>query len=104
MKTKTINKQIKMIKSKFVNTYDFVFNNKIIAQMEKTDEKFKGTNEYHLKFWSGYGFQNQDIWTGYTETKNMMIELLLKQIHNNEIIVNEHPNINEYYNNIKSIN
>mgnify|MGYP003657069632 FL=1 len=97
------NKQIKIIQSKFKDTYDFIFKNRIIAQIEKTDKKYKGINEYHMRFLGSYGFENCDIWTGYTDTKNIMIKTLLKEIENTKFNLNEYPNIKEYYNNITKI-
>tara|TARA_R100000501_G_C2523249_1_gene49511 strand:+ start:126 stop:461 length:336 start_codon:yes stop_codon:yes gene_type:complete len=88
---------IKVKKSQFVNFYDFIYKNKIIAQIEKKDEKFKGLNDYNLLFWTGYGFEIQDAWLGYNEAKNVMINSLKKSIQKKEIVLSEHPNINTYY-------
>ena len=88
---------IKVKKSQFVNFYDFIYKNKIIAQIEKKDEKFKGLNDYNLLFWNGYGFEIQDAWIGYNEAKNVMINSLKKSIQKKEIVLSEHPNINTYY-------
>jgi hypothetical protein len=103
-KNKTTNKGNTMItikKSAWENTYDFIFQNKIIGQIEAREEKVEGVNDYDLKFWDGYGFQNEDAILGFKEAKEIMKKSLISQMEKGITKVENHPEANEYYKSIK---
>jgi len=103
-KNKTTNNEDTMIKvkmSKWENTHDFIFQNKIIGQIEKREEKFEGVNDYDLKFWDGYGFQNEDAILGFKEAKEIMIKSLISQMEKGITKVEDHPKADEYYKSIQ---
>ena len=99
--TKGNNTMIKVKMSKWENTYDFIFQNKIIGQIEKREEKFEGINDYDLKFWDGYGFQNEDAILGFKEAKEMMIKCLISQMEKGITKVEDHPLAINYYKSIE---
>jgi len=95
-----IQKQIQVKKSKIVNTYDFIYNGKIVGQIEKRDEKFKGLNDYNLIDTSineGYPFDAQ---LGFNDAKSAMLGSLANQIKNKELDLDNYKLVEDYYGDI----
>lgn len=95
-----IQKQIQVKKSKIANTYDFIYNGKIVGQIEKRDEKFKGLNDYDLidtAINEGAPFDSQ---VGFNEAKSYMLKGLVNQIKNKELDLNNYKLVEDYYGDI----
>ena len=95
-----IQKQIQVKKSKIANTYDFIYNGKIVGQIEKRDEKFKGLNDYNLidtSISEGGPFTAQ---VGFNDAKSYMLLGIANRIKNKEIDLNDYKSIEDYYGDI----
>ena len=99
-----IQKQIQVKKSKMKNTYDFIYNGKIIGQIEKRDEKFKGLNDYNLIDTSISEGGSFDSLVGFNDAKSYMLKDITNKIKNKEIDLNDYKLIEDFYGDIKKEN
>jgi len=95
-----IQKQIQVKKSKIANTYDFIYNGKIVGQIEKRDEKFKGLNDYNLIDTSISEGGPFDAQVGFNDAKSYMLLGIANRIKNKEIDLNDYKSIEDYYGDI----
>ena len=95
-----IQKQIQVKKSKIANTYDFIYNGKIVGQIEKRDEKFKGLNDYNLIDTSISEGGPIDAQVGFNDAKSAMLKGLVNQIKNKELDLNNYKLVEDYYGDI----
>ena len=95
-----IQKQIQVKKSKIANTYDFVYNGKIVGQIEKRDEKFEGLNDYNLIDTSIGEGEPFDAQLGFNGAKSAMLKGLVNQIKNKELDLNNYKLVEDYYGDI----
>ena len=95
-----IQKQIQVKKSKISNTYDFIYNGKIVGQIEKRDEKFKGLNDYNLIDTSISEGGPFDAQVGFNDAKYNMLSGIANKIKNKEIDLNDYKLIEDYYGDI----
>lgn len=96
-----IQKQIQFKKSKFVNTYDFIYNGKIVGQIEKRKEKFKGLNEYDLIDTKIEDNTPVDIKLGFNDAKSSMLKGLTNRIKNKELDLDNYKLVEDYYGDIE---
>ena len=95
-----IQKQIQVKKSKLVNTYDFIYNGKIVGQIEKRDEKFKGLNDYNLIDTSISEWGPVDAQVGFNDAKSYMLSGIANRIKNKELDLNDYKSVEDYYGDI----
>ena len=95
-----IQKQIQVKKSKIANTYDFIYNGKIVGQIEKRDEKFKGLNDYNLIDTSISEGGPVDAQVGFNDAKSYMLSGIANRIKNKEIDLNDYKLIDDFYGDI----
>jgi hypothetical protein len=95
-----IQKQIQVKKSKIANTYDFIYNGKIVGQIEKRDEKFKGLNDYNLIDTSISEGGPIDAQVGFNDAKSYMLSGIANRIKNKEIDLNDYKLIDDFYGDI----
>lgn len=95
-----IQKQIQVKKSKLANTYDFIYNGKIVGQIEKRDEKFKGLNDYNLIDTSISEWGPVDAQVGFNDAKSYMLSGIANRIKNKELDLNDYKSVEDYYGDI----
>jgi hypothetical protein len=95
-----IQKQIQVKKSKMKNTYDFIYNGKIVGQIEKRDEKFEGLNDYNLIDTSISEGGPFDAQLGFNDAKSYMLSGITNRIKNKEIDLNDYKLIEDFYGDI----
>jgi len=95
-----IQKQIQVKKSKISNTYDFIYNGKIVGQIEKLDKKFKGLNDYNLIDTSISEGGPFDAQVGFNEAKYSMLSGIANRIKNKQIDLDDYKLIEDYYGDI----
>jgi len=95
-----IQKQIQVKKSKMKNTYDFIYNGKIVGQIEKRDEKFEGLNDYNLIDTSISEGGPFDAQLGFNDAKSYMLSGITNRIKNKEIDLNDYKSIEDFYGDI----
>jgi len=95
-----IQKQIQVKKSKLVNTYDFIYNGKIVGQIEKRKEKFKGLNDYDLIDTAINDGAPFDAQLGFNDAKSAMLKGLANQIKNKELDLDNYKLVEDYYGDI----
>ena len=89
---------IKVKLSQYANTWDFIYKNKILGQIEKSDApKFAGKNDYHMSTYVECGFERFDVWLGFKEAKDILLKELNRIISEENFDINNYPNINTYY-------
>ncbi len=89
---------IKVKLSQYANTWDFIYKNKILGQIEKSDaQKFAGKNDYHMSTYEDFGFERFDVWLGFKEAKDILLKQLDKIISEENFDIKNYPNVNTYY-------
>ena len=96
--TKGNNTMIKVKLSQYANTWDFIYKNKILGQIEKSDApKVAGKNDYHMSVYQECGFERFDVWLGFTEAKKILLNELEEIISKENFDIKNYPNIKNYY-------
>ena len=86
-----VRSDVKFKKSKYKDTTDVFYKGKKYAEIEKRDDesKFKGVNDYNLKFPTGYFledgeeiFQTEDAQLGFKDSKEVLINSIFRDLQN----------------------
>ena len=86
-----VRSDVKFKNSKYKDTTDVFYKGKKYAEIEKRDDesKFKGVNDYNLKFPTGYFledgeeiFQTEDAQLGFKDSKEVLINSIFRDLQN----------------------